>query len=54
MNPSPGTDPIATDFEFAALAQARNYRDALVRQFRPHLRGRTRLTLVSYAEAFDQ
>lgn len=43
--PSPGhapppTAPGADDFEFAALAEARNYRRALLRRFAPHLRGR--------------
>jgi len=28
------------DFEFAALSEARNYRDALLREFAAHLRGR--------------
>jgi SAM-dependent methyltransferase len=30
---------IASDFEFAALEEARNYRQALLRDFREHLRG---------------
>jgi len=36
MNQRPG----ATDFEFAALREANNYRRALLKLFAPHLRGR--------------
>lgn len=32
--------PPPEDFEFAALSQAKNYRDALLREFSGHLRGR--------------
>ena len=30
---------MAEDFEFAALSEAQNYRDALLREFSKHLRG---------------
>ncbi len=34
-----GSDAVA-EFEFAALAQARNYRRALIKEFAPHIHGR--------------
>lgn len=40
MNERPNETASTTDFEFAALREAENYRRALVREFAPHLRGR--------------
>ena len=39
MNSLPNATSKAEDFEFEALSEARNYRDALVREFRPYLNG---------------
>src|SRR5262245_2967897 len=35
----PSREETAEDFEFAALAEAVNYRQALIREFRPFLKG---------------
>jgi SAM-dependent methyltransferase len=40
MNGSPNAAAQTEDFEFAALSEARNYRNALLREFSEHLRGR--------------
>ena len=40
MNESPDAPATAQDFEFAALSGADNYRNALLREFSKHLRGR--------------
>lgn len=39
MNSQPNTIADTADFEFAALAEAKNYRAALLQDFREHLRG---------------
>jgi len=39
MGDSPNAAASTEDFEFAALDQARNYREALISEFRPSLRG---------------
>ncbi|KAF0180679.1 MAG: type 12 methyltransferase [Limisphaerales bacterium] len=39
MTPPPNAAAANTSFEFAALAEAVNYRHALLREFAPHLRG---------------
>jgi SAM-dependent methyltransferase len=36
---TPGALPLSGDFEFQALAEARNYRNALLEEFRPYLKG---------------
>jgi SAM-dependent methyltransferase len=36
---NPNESASTEDFEFAALSQAKNYRNALIREFAPHLRG---------------
>jgi SAM-dependent methyltransferase len=36
---SPNESASTEDFEFAALSQARNYRNALIHEFAPHLQG---------------
>jgi SAM-dependent methyltransferase len=38
-SPSPNSQAINSDFEFAALSEARQYRRALLDSFRPHLHG---------------
>lgn len=40
MSERPNEKASTSDFEFAALREARNYRHALVREFAPHLSGR--------------
>jgi len=40
MSERPNENASTADFEFAALREARNYRQALVREFAPHLSGR--------------
>ncbi len=40
MSESPNASATAGDFEFAALSEAENYRDALLREFSKHLCGR--------------
>jgi SAM-dependent methyltransferase len=40
MSEPPNASATAEDFEFAALSEAQNYRDALLREFSKHLRGR--------------
>src|SRR5690349_12703957 len=39
MPEAPNSTATSADFEFKALAEARNYRHALIREFRPYLRG---------------
>jgi len=40
MSESPNDAAVTSDFEFAALGEARNYRNALVKEFSPYLQGR--------------
>ncbi len=40
MSSQPNALAQTADFEFAALNEAKNYRAALLREFRPHLRGK--------------
>jgi SAM-dependent methyltransferase len=39
MNPAPNATAQTADFEFAALSEAKNYREALLRDFSKYLRG---------------